>query len=226
MVDELLTNGDQMGTRGRGPAARGDRRGAAAQPGRAPACRGTSARRGRRPRWPRAPRVRAGPALAGVGTECLGDGARLDLRRRSGPVRRWSTSGRPGASRAAPSCRCSPPTRPNPAPRACSPCRSPARRRTAWNCSPELGVRLPAVYDGEGQTGPVRTALKVPPALPASYLVTPGGEVRFIDNPRLLDRRGGRCAQPSRGTPRDRARAAGRPRDRAGVAAPAGRGER
>ena len=47
----------------------------------------------------------------------------------------------------------------------------------------KLGVHLPSVYDGNGQTGPVRTALKVPPRLPASYLVTATGEVRFIANP-------------------------------------------
>lgn len=48
----------------------------------------------------------------------------------------------------------------------------------------KLGVHLPSVFDGDGQTGPVRTALKVPSALPASYLVTAAGEVRFIANPR------------------------------------------
>ena len=48
----------------------------------------------------------------------------------------------------------------------------------------KLGVHLPSVFDGDGQTGPVRAALKVPSSLPASYLVTAGGEVRFIANPR------------------------------------------
>jgi thiol-disulfide isomerase/thioredoxin len=47
----------------------------------------------------------------------------------------------------------------------------------------KLGVHLPSVYDGTGPTGPVRAALKVPPRLPASYLVTAAGEVRFIANP-------------------------------------------
>ena len=47
----------------------------------------------------------------------------------------------------------------------------------------KLGVHLPSVYDGNGQTGPVRTALKVPPRLPASYLVTATGAIRFIANP-------------------------------------------
>ncbi|MFJ7211645.1 TlpA family protein disulfide reductase [Amycolatopsis sp. NPDC098790] len=50
----------------------------------------------------------------------------------------------------------------------------------------KLGVHLPSVYDGDGQSGPVRTALKVPASLPASYLVTASGEVRFIANPRVF----------------------------------------
>lgn len=49
-----------------------------------------------------------------------------------------------------------------------------------------LGVHLPSVFDGDGQTGPVRSALKVPSSLPASYLVGPDGQVRFIENPRLF----------------------------------------
>lgn len=54
------------------------------------------------------------------------------------------------------------------------------------NLLAQLGVHLPSVYDGPGQTGPVRTALKVPSSLPASYLVTASGEVRFIANPRVF----------------------------------------
>ncbi|MDQ0378686.1 TlpA family protein disulfide reductase [Amycolatopsis thermophila] len=50
----------------------------------------------------------------------------------------------------------------------------------------DLGVRLPTVFDGDGTTGPVRAALRVPPALPASYLVTADGQVRFIDSPRTF----------------------------------------
>lgn len=46
----------------------------------------------------------------------------------------------------------------------------------------DLGVHLPSVFDGDGTTGPVRAALKVA-ALPASYLVTPDGQVHFIRNP-------------------------------------------
>jgi hypothetical protein len=33
----------------------------------------------------------------------------------------------------------------------------------------------------------VRTAFKVPPSLPASYLVTADGRVRFISNPRIFE---------------------------------------
>ncbi|GAA3827899.1 TlpA family protein disulfide reductase [Amycolatopsis tucumanensis] len=50
----------------------------------------------------------------------------------------------------------------------------------------ELGVRLPTVFDGDGGSGPVRSALKVPPALPASYLVTADGQVRLIESPRTF----------------------------------------
>lgn len=51
----------------------------------------------------------------------------------------------------------------------------------------KLGVHLPSVFDGDGATGPVRSALKMPPSLPASYLVTPDGQVHFIQNPRVFD---------------------------------------
>lgn len=50
----------------------------------------------------------------------------------------------------------------------------------------ELDVDLPTVHDGEGPTGPVRQALRVPRALPASYLVGADGTVRFITDPRLF----------------------------------------
>ncbi|VVJ22919.1 Membrane-anchored thioredoxin [Amycolatopsis camponoti] len=54
------------------------------------------------------------------------------------------------------------------------------------NLLAKLGVHLPSVFDGDGPGGPVRTALKVPSSLPASYLVTAAGEVRFIANPRTF----------------------------------------
>ncbi|KMS86049.1 TlpA family protein disulfide reductase [Prauserella rugosa] len=50
----------------------------------------------------------------------------------------------------------------------------------------ELGVDLPGVFDGEGESGPVREALSVPRALPASYLVSPDGEVELVRDPRLF----------------------------------------
>lgn len=49
----------------------------------------------------------------------------------------------------------------------------------------DLGVRLPTVHDGKGPSGPVREALRVPPSLPASYLVTAEG-IRFVESPRLF----------------------------------------
>jgi thiol-disulfide isomerase/thioredoxin len=54
------------------------------------------------------------------------------------------------------------------------------------NLLAKLGVHLPSVFDGDGSSGPVRAALKVPSSLPASYLVTAVGEVRFIANPRTF----------------------------------------
>lgn len=50
----------------------------------------------------------------------------------------------------------------------------------------ELGVHLPSVHDGTGNSGPVRRALRVPRTLPASFLVRADGEVRFIQNPRVF----------------------------------------
>lgn len=50
----------------------------------------------------------------------------------------------------------------------------------------ELGVRLPSLFDGASDRGPVRAALRVPPTLPASYLVTSDGRVRLFENPRLF----------------------------------------
>ncbi|TLW93017.1 TlpA family protein disulfide reductase [Saccharomonospora piscinae] len=49
----------------------------------------------------------------------------------------------------------------------------------------DLGVGLPTVHDGEGGRGPVREALRVPSALPASYLVS-GGQARLVTEPRLF----------------------------------------
>jgi thiol-disulfide isomerase/thioredoxin len=49
-----------------------------------------------------------------------------------------------------------------------------------------LGVHLPAIYDGAGQTGPVREKLALPANLPASYLIRSDGEFHLIDNPRVF----------------------------------------
>jgi thiol-disulfide isomerase/thioredoxin len=59
-------------------------------------------------------------------------------------------------------------------------------RRDGLELLRDLGVRLPTVHDADDFGGEVRNALKVPQALPASYVVTANGEVRFIENPRLL----------------------------------------
>ncbi|WP_156755027.1 TlpA family protein disulfide reductase [Actinokineospora pegani] len=46
-----------------------------------------------------------------------------------------------------------------------------------------IDVRLPALYDDDGR---VAKALKVPDALPASYVISAGGVARFVTQPRLL----------------------------------------
>ncbi|TVT51666.1 TlpA family protein disulfide reductase [Amycolatopsis rhizosphaerae] len=126
------------------------------------------------------------PQLRGVSVPCLGDGSTIDLGRVLGGettlVNLWATW--------------------------CEPCKTELPVLAAYANSPgavrvlevqvassasdgldlltRLGVHLPSVFDGEGGTGPVRDALKVPSALPASYLVTPDGKVRFISNPRVF----------------------------------------
>ncbi|MFC7612473.1 TlpA family protein disulfide reductase [Actinokineospora soli] len=47
----------------------------------------------------------------------------------------------------------------------------------------DLGVKLPALIDEDGALG---RALRVPGALPASYLVSADGTVEFISDPRLF----------------------------------------
>lgn len=51
----------------------------------------------------------------------------------------------------------------------------------------KLGVHLPSVYDGSGQSGPIREKLTAPASLPASYLVRPDGTFRLIEDPRTFD---------------------------------------
>lgn len=127
------------------------------------------------------------PQLRGVSAECLGDGSTADLGTalagRATLVNVWATW--------------------------CAPCKTELPVLNAYAAQPgatpvltvqvasgasdglellaALGVHLPAVYDGKGDTGPIRKALKVPPSLPASYLVTADGQVRFITNPRLFE---------------------------------------
>jgi len=47
----------------------------------------------------------------------------------------------------------------------------------------QLGVRFPAVHDPSGQ---LRAALQVPNVLPASFVITPDGQVRRIDPPEVF----------------------------------------
>lgn len=124
--------------------------------------------------------------LKGVTAQCLGDGATVDvgqaLAGHTTLVNVWATW--------------------------CEPCRTELPVLNAYAAEPgaakvlavqvasspseglallaQLGVHLPVVYDGTGTSGPVSEALKVPPALPASYLVTADGQVRFISNPRTF----------------------------------------
>lgn len=126
------------------------------------------------------------PQLAGVTSECLGDGSTVDLGSAlSGQVTLvnvWATwcepcrtelpvlqryAGEPGAARVLT-------------------VQVQSKPDDGLKLLTDLGVRLPTVFDGDGATGPVRSALKLPPALPASYLVTAAGQVHLIESPRTF----------------------------------------
>lgn len=128
--------------------------------------------------------------LEGVQADCLGDGSRVDLGRAlaGSPVlvNVWASWCEP--------CRTELPVlqqyaaQPGAVRVLGVQVQSPAK--DGLNLLTQLGVHLPSVYDGDGQSGPVRAALKVPSSLPASYLVTADGQVRFIANQRVFGNTG------------------------------------
>lgn len=124
--------------------------------------------------------------LSGISARCLGDGSAVDVSRALGGhttlVNVWATwcvpcktelpvlaeyAGRPGAAQVLL-------------------VQAASSEADGLALLTRLGVHLPSVFDGDAASGPLRAALKVA-ALPASYLVTPDGQVRFIRNPPVFE---------------------------------------
>jgi thiol-disulfide isomerase/thioredoxin len=138
------------------------------------------------PSVPRADTPAVVAQLKDVSAECLGDGTQVDLGK--------ALAGRPVLLNVWASW--------------CEPCKTELPVLEAYTAQPgaidvlavqvaspaedglgllaRIGVHLPSVFDGDGETGPVRTALKVPSTLPASYLLSTDGRIRLISNPRLF----------------------------------------
>jgi thiol-disulfide isomerase/thioredoxin len=125
---------------------------------------------------------KAAAVAAGVRVECLADGSRVDLAQAlGGPVlvNVWATW--------------------------CAPCKEElpllagyaagkdavpvvalavqSTQEDALELLGSLGVRLPALADPDGSAG---RALRLPPGLPASYVVGADGQVRLVSRPRLF----------------------------------------
>lgn len=126
----------------------------------------------------------AGPrSLAGVRVECLADGSAVDLASTLADspvlVNVW-----------APWCQPCKEELPLLASYAAEPGAVPvvglaiqSTQASALELLDALDVRLPTVFD---QDGAASRALRLPPGLPASYLVTADGTVRLVENPRLF----------------------------------------
>lgn len=122
----------------------------------------------------------ADPALAGASGTCLGDGSATNLTAavagQPAVINVWATW--------------------------CAPCRTELPALQAYSEQPgavrvvgvqvqsdqrggvallqQLGVRFPTIWDGDGR---IAATLRVPDALPASFVITSSGEVRRVDPP-------------------------------------------
>jgi thiol-disulfide isomerase/thioredoxin len=131
-------------------------------------------------RCPASAGATADPALSGASGTCLADGSATNLAAavagRPTVINVWATW--------------------------CAPCRTELPALQAYSEQPgavrvlgvqvqsdqsggltllrQLGVRFPAIWDGDGR---IAAALRVPNALPASFVITASGEVRRVDPP-------------------------------------------